>query len=190
MLQTNHATAPLSEAEPRQDLFVCGMPFLDRELFWTPGSEPQKHDRISQRSASLLPHGSLYARGLSANDPAQRGNGLFCLRRPGMAEIESQAVAEPAVVGEHRPRCDADLVGQRLPIDGECVYRVPRHVDPHEVSALRPSETDVTRKMPGHRIDQRLFLPLHCRPQLTQVPVITTLLKILSQGGLGRNGAR
>jgi hypothetical protein len=35
-----------------------------------------------------------------------------------MAEIEPQAVAEPAVVGEHRPRCDADLVGQRLPIDG------------------------------------------------------------------------
>src|ERR1700744_1033164 len=99
MLQTNHATALSSEAEPRQDLFVCSIPLFNRELFWAPGSEPQKHDRISQRSASLLPPASLYVLGLSAYDPAQRGNGLFCLRRPGMAEIESQAVAEPAVVG-------------------------------------------------------------------------------------------
>src|SRR3984893_15888503 len=145
MLQTKHATAPWPEAKPRQDR-LCSMPLFDRELFWAPRSEPQKHDRISQRSESLLSHGSLPAVGLSANDPAQRGNGLFCLRRPGMAEIEPQAVAELAVVGEHRPRCDADLVGQRLPIDGECVYRVPRQVDPPEVSALWPGGPDAPRK--------------------------------------------
>jgi hypothetical protein len=145
-------------------------------------SELQKCRRISCRSGGLLARSSgTWRRGCEAR---QRRNRLVGLGVPNVTEIQPETIAEFAVIGEHRPWRNADMFGQRAPVQAESIRRTPRHVDPYEIAPVRSREAGAGWEMARHRLDHRLLSRHQGLPQATQMTVIAALLEIVGHSGL------